>query len=182
MWTAILQQSMPSNGNDNRELGLRLYSSDARLCRNAAQGKIQGNLQIFSEIRTLLALAILGVLYGSIHASSWNGHFPTRIEQIAWQTSTCVVMGGGIIVCILDHFLRHLTKTSLWPLGKGSYSKERTVQQKVLAWAFLSIINSVATCCTIARCYLVFESLASFRSLPVKAYSTVPWASLFQFG
>ena len=44
---------------------------------------------------SLSMLAILSMLYGDLHATSWNGQFPTTTKQLLWRISSCIVAGGG---------------------------------------------------------------------------------------
>jgi hypothetical protein len=158
--------------------GLQPFNSHARLSRHAAQGRIRGNLQLFSENRTLWAISLLGLFYGAIHATSWNGHFPNAIEQTIWRIASCIVMGGGLFVCFLDYLLRHCTQTFLWPLGKGHHLEGRTKCQKLIATFLLVVINITAVMCTLSRSFFVVEAFISIRSLPAGAYETVDWTNL----
>jgi len=157
---------------------LKIFVRDARLCHIAAQGKIQGNLQLFSEYRTLWAISLLSLVYGAIHATSWNGYFPSEIEKRAWRIASCVVMGGGIIICLLDYPLRHCTGTFLWPLGKGHHIASRTKVQKFFARILLMMIGLIAVGCTLSRSFFVLEAIMSIRDLPSGAYQTVNWTNL----
>jgi hypothetical protein len=44
------------------------------------------------------------LIYGGIHLTAWNAHFPTFVEQILWRVSACIVMGDAIILAILTSF------------------------------------------------------------------------------
>jgi hypothetical protein len=150
------------------------FITDARLTQSAPQNRIQGNLKEFSEHKVLLAFALLGLMYGGTHATSWNGHFPTDVER---NVTACVVMGGGIVVYVLDHALRRWTLTSLWPLGKGSHEKTRTKSQKGLAICLVIVIKLVVGAISVSRMFLILEAFISCRSVPSEAYSTVDWAA-----
>jgi hypothetical protein len=41
--------------------------------------------------KSLPMLAVLGIFYGGLHSSSWNGPFPTAKEQLLWRIASCVV-------------------------------------------------------------------------------------------
>ena len=77
---------------------------------------VPSNLETQWSLQTLLSFAALGAIYGGIHAASWNGHFPTRVEEMLWRISTSVIAGGGFLMCLLVVVL-------LWQYGKiiGGY-------------------------------------------------------------
>jgi uncharacterized membrane protein YsdA (DUF1294 family) len=116
LWNRVLQ--CPDFKNRDRET--RSFSRDARLTQKASHSRIQGNLQEFSESKTLLIFASLGGIYGAVHATSWTGHFPSVLEKLLWQIAVCAIMGGGVCIYFLNCLLRHWTRTFLWPLGKGT--------------------------------------------------------------
>lgn len=174
LYTKLLNHSGPHNSGYE----LKPFASDARLCRKAAQGRIQGNLQTFSENKTLRAISLLGLVYGAIHATSWDGNFPTYIERTLWRAASCVVIGGGLFICFLDYLLRHYTRTNLWPLGKGCPLPGRTSRQRTVARFLLAAINVVAAACTLSRSFFVAEAFISIRRLPLGSYDTVDWINL----
>src|SRR5579862_5739782 len=65
------------------------------LTEEASDLQIRGNLVTVSKLKSLFIFALLGLLYGGVHASSWNGHFPTDMERYFWRVSVCIVGGGG---------------------------------------------------------------------------------------
>src|SRR5579859_1486510 len=81
----------------NGRPGLRLYPGDSFLSEEASNLQIHGNLssrvipQDESGGMTLVTFALVGLLYGGIHACSWNGHFPTDVEQYFWRIAVCIV-------------------------------------------------------------------------------------------
>jgi hypothetical protein len=172
LWTKLLEHP----GYECTDRGGTNFTPDARLTQSAPQNRIQGNLREFSEHRVLLAFALLGLLYGGTHATSWNSHFPTDVEQIMWHVTACVVMGGGMVVYILDHVLRRWTSTFLWPLGKGSHDETRTRSQKWVAICLVMAIKVVVGAISVSRVFLILEAFISCRSVPSAAYSTVDWA------
>jgi hypothetical protein len=117
------------------------------------------------------------MFYGGIHATSWNDHFPSNVEQTMWRLGACGVMGGGIAVCILACLLRHGTRTVIWPLGQGGHYEGRTKCQERIAIILLVMIKVLTAGFSGSRGFLVLEAFMSLRSLPLGAYSTVDWAS-----
>src|SRR5437762_11515754 len=64
--------------------------AERRLIREEENIIIPGNLKSLSKNRSLLLLAALNLLYGGLHATWWDGHFPTYIKQMMWRVSVCV--------------------------------------------------------------------------------------------
>lgn len=60
-----------------------------------------GSLCDEGDLFTLVLFALLGLVYGGIHARSWNSHFPTIVEQIMWRIAVCVVGGGGFPIILV---------------------------------------------------------------------------------
>ena len=112
--------------------------------------------------RSLPMLAILSIFYGGLHASSWNGHFPTAREQLLWRIASCIVAGGGLLLWTLNF----VYDAWLWDFG----NLEITV-----VWGLFCATFSVVFAA--ARFYLVIESFISVRNLPVGAFSTVVWVN-----
>lgn len=76
---------------------LTFYQS-RRLSPKASNMSIIGNIKTESLSETLVLFAALGMLYGGIHAASWNGHFPSPLERTMWRIAACSVAGGGFII------------------------------------------------------------------------------------
>lgn len=173
LWNGIINHP-EFNTMDRKDTSM--FCRDARLTQKASHSRIQGNLQEFSESKTLLIFATLGTIYGAVHATSWTGHFPTTLEKFLWQVAVCVVMGGGLCIYLLDCILRYFTRTLLWPLGKGSHLAGRTTRQRTLAFVLVLIIKIIVVAFSAARGFLVVEAFISLRSPPVGTYETVDWA------
>ena len=47
---------------------------------------------------SLLLLAILGLVYGGVHLTSWDSHFPSYPEQWLWRVSGCIIASVGLTV------------------------------------------------------------------------------------
>jgi hypothetical protein len=127
---------------------------------------------IFASHQIFGSLALLSFIYGGIHASSWNGHFPSTIERILWQVAVCIV-GVGAVSCWLVNLL-------YWNAVKRFKYKSRGVVRHVwntvgigfgftILFFFILFFGS--------RGFLVVESFISVRSLPVGAYNTTNWVN-----
>jgi hypothetical protein len=173
LWNRVLQ--CPDFKNRDRET--RSFSRDARLTQKASHSRIQGNLQEFSESKTLLIFASLGGIYGAVHATSWTGHFPSVLEKLLWQIAVCAIMGGGVCIYFLNCLLRHWTRTFLWPLGKGSHLAGRTQSQTLFAAALVFLIKMIVVIFSASRGFLVVEAFISLRNPPAGTYNTVDWVN-----
>jgi hypothetical protein len=123
----------------------------------ASNHKIKGNFQSVSELKFLVILTVLGLLYAGIHASSWNGHFPTYVEAILWRVAVCYIAASGLMAILV--YL--------------AYERLGAVNLGVVMCIFVFLIGILVFC----RCYLVVEAFISLRSLPIGSYSTVAWAN-----
>lgn len=109
LWTELLEH--PDYQRDDRSC--EHLATEARLSWSAPQNRIQGNLSEFSDNKVLLAFSLFGLIYGGTHATSWNSHFPTVVEEIMWRIGASIVMAGGLVVYVLAHLLRGWTLTFL---------------------------------------------------------------------
>jgi hypothetical protein len=124
-----------------------------------------------SSQKTLASFAILGLLYGGIHASSWNGHFPTVIERLLWHISVCIVGGGGFVLWAFS-FWRSKVLYKFYR-AEGLASELYNVSEVVYYMMLLLLIPYCGS-----RMFLVAESFISVRSLPVGAYNTTNWMNV----
>ena len=56
----------------------------------------------------IVVLGILTAVYGGLHASAWNGNFPTTIEARLWKVSPLVITGAGVAFAIYITILEYL--------------------------------------------------------------------------
>jgi len=131
------------------------------LTKIASNTAIAGDLQqkILSSASVFCCLSLL---YGGVHATEWDGHFPTSIEQTLWRISSCLVAGAWIPLLFVLLF-RYLS------------NKIYGVADDGLSWFVIVRIVLLGLMYGFARIYLVTEAFISIRSLPVGAYSTVSW-------
>ncbi|KAF2193614.1 hypothetical protein K469DRAFT_549960 [Zopfia rhizophila CBS 207.26] len=131
------------------------------------------------------------MVYASIHMTGWNFHFPTRVEQILWRVSSLILLGATVAFWILESlamgwrygggqelFTRLFTQRSKSSPQEYSHETPFEPRELPLAWEFWSIFP-IAFIYAAARVYILVEALLGLRSLPLSAYLTVDWASLF---
>jgi hypothetical protein len=142
---------------------LSVRSSANQLTKTASNISIHGNPDNVFKNKTLLTFAVVGLLYGGIHASSWNGHFPSLVEQTMWRVSVCIVGGGGFII------------SSGWILSKPSVEGWSGGIATIFMYSYLIWFGILVLGFFVSRIYLVVEAFISIRSLPLGVYSTVNW-------
>ena len=171
------------------------------LTREASNMWISGWEEFSME--TLALFSFLSFMYGGIHGSSWNAHFPSMVEQMMWRTAVCSVAVGGFVISgllFMAGVLGYLTESprenlKSWIIrgiqwGWGFLRIEDfgvffflvllgMVVGVMLLILFLIIVIGTLSCITLAyvfsRTFLVVESFISIRSLPAGAYNTVSW-------
>jgi hypothetical protein len=148
--------------------------------------KVASNIETYGDLKgrempELILLLGLCLLYGGIHATSWNGHFPTDIERSMWRVSSCLVAGTGVAFWLPWALLSVQEGVGAilagWLMERGWGKVDDTFIY------FLSLfVNAVAILMLLvysfARLFLVTEAFISIRSLPVGAYDTVSWVNV----
>jgi len=166
--TKLTSKSLLGEEDDiTRDLPL-FHSVHWFITSQASNHSIHGNLQAVSELKPLVILTALGMLYAGIHASSWNEHFPTKAEAILWQVAVCYIGASGFIAIALllipdniDH-----GPSQVGRLIAGSVNGSMLV-------LVIFLLGILVAC----RCYLIIEAFISIRSLPLGSYSTVTWVN-----
>lgn len=112
--------------------------------------------------------------YGGVHATAWNGHFPSRIEMWLWRASSICIAGSGFTWILINLLGRTF---------KGFEAYWGKVQSLRAHWTSLVALGSLATLCglayLLARIFLVVEAFISLRKLPAAAFETLEWTQLF---
>ncbi|KAI5814468.1 hypothetical protein BZA77DRAFT_356730 [Pyronema omphalodes] len=105
-----------------------------------------------------ILLSCLNIIYGGAHASAWNSHFPTLLEQWMWRSS-CLVLALPAVVTTLKIITQHMPDR--WHMDYYVNIAVRILLQPILLVYFC------------ARIFVVVESFISIRNLPDGAYNTV---------
>ena len=133
---------------------------------------------------SLPTLALLSFLYGGIHLTSWNGHFPSSVEEIMWRIAGSIVASGGCIIYLL-------TRISDWAINTDTNGMKIAQHITWRIWKFSDVLKQGKRARTIAglllrmwillyciaRVYIITEAFISLRSLPLGSYSTVNWVN-----
>ncbi len=111
--------------------------------------------------------------YGSLHASAWNGHFPSKIEMWLWRASSICIAGSGLVWILINMSAR---------ISGGFKAYWGRVASLKAHWTSLVGLGSLATLCglayLLARIFLVVEAFISLRKLPAAAFETLQWTQL----
>jgi hypothetical protein len=140
-----------------------------------------------SITNSLPLLALLSLFYGGIHASSWNSHFPSFIEQTLWQVAACTVASGGFVMLLWLSAVRVFVSAPYEAIVRAVFEHWiiSTIYIKtaktwgdfaVLIWMLVAKVWIVLW--GLARMYLITEAFISIRSLPVGAYNTTNWVDV----
>lgn len=105
-----------------------------------------------------ILLSCLNIIYGGAHASAWNSHFPTLLEQWMWRSS-CLVLALPAVVTTLKIITQHMPDR--WHMDYYVNIAVRILLHPILLVYFC------------ARIFVVVESFISIRNLPDGAYNTV---------
>jgi hypothetical protein len=105
-----------------------------------------------------ILLSLLNIMYGCLHASAWNGHFPSLLEMLLWRIS-CLTLSLPAIVTTAKIITQKLPKK--WHVDYYVHIVVHVLLHPVLLVYFS------------ARIYVVLESFISIRNLPDGAYETV---------
>lgn len=147
----------------------RLYISPERhLIPRAPNMSIPGNLELQTS-RTLAVFALLGLLYGGIHATAWNSYLPTAVERELFRLSTLSVVCGGFVIWASYHVEKFMSNFS------DRHEGLLTEVADFLAWLAIIIVGPVMFLFCVSRVFLVVEAFISVRRLPAGSYSTVSW-------
>lgn len=111
--------------------------------------------------KPVIILGFLSAAYGGLHAAAWNGTFYTTLEATLWKISASVIAGSGFMLSLYMLII------------KLTVYDDETLGSKFEALLILSHIFTLFY--VLSRVFLIGESFASLRDLPVDAYYTPNW-------
>lgn len=111
--------------------------------------------------------------YGGLHATAWNSHFPSSVENWLWRASSVCIAGSGFTWIMINLLAR---------LFEGFKAYWNRVASLRADWFSLIGLGFLASLCglayLLARIFLVLESFISLRNLPASAFDTLEWSQL----
>jgi hypothetical protein len=124
---------------------------------------------IFKSPILLSTLLVLPGVYGAIHFLASNSHFPTQIEQLLWKIASVDIIVTMPVFFILTYI--GATVSSLFfsydSLGDNAWATIYKLPGHLMLFGYI-----------IARSYLVVESFASLRAVPIGTYWTPSWLQM----
>jgi hypothetical protein len=117
--------------------------------------------RFYHRLGVIVFSAVVGALYGMLHMTKWHSNrFPSSKEHLLWKISCCV---GSML-------LLPVGLTAITPFATEPRTEQRAyfVVLCIIAWFVFGL----------ARLYIIWESFASLRALPVSAFEVVRWSSL----
>ena len=113
-------------------------------------------------------------VYGAVHITAWNDHFPTAAEQWLWRSSSLYIGFCGGLWIVLNYLAQSFGPLNAfwerWMDGGGRW------------WQNILIGIPVFVCgvsLILARAFIVVEAFISIRELPAAAYETPTWTQVF---
>lgn len=153
------------------------------------------------------ALSFVGVVHGGLHMVAWDYSFPSDAERRLWKIASVLTAGAVSIFCfsVLVGFLGKLVwdkvkkkmdeaelmatvepvtggdgipkSTMRWhELAKWLETKRKALTWWLLVFYCIGFVLAIVPC-ILARLYLLVESFAAMRQLPIKSYDKIQWAS-----
>lgn len=115
-------------------------------------------------------ILLLPPIYGACHATAWNSHFPTPIEQWMWRICSIIVGGVPLLVgscgILQDAY-------DFWVDLKRMLKFLKLYSVFVVVGVIVSLLAALVL--GAARLFLLVEAFLSLRSLPVGSYESTPW-------
>lgn len=122
----------------------------------------KGRRQVWKEG---LSISFVGLVFGGVHLAAWNSVFPTTVERILWKISATITATAWLGFVF-----------SLWLSVFVERKREESRIFSKLCGFFLGVgIFPVL----LVRVYLLVESFASIRKLPLGSYSLDVWSNIW---
>ncbi|KAF8855012.1 hypothetical protein BDZ45DRAFT_805329 [Acephala macrosclerotiorum] len=122
----------------------------------------KGRRQVWKEG---LRVSFVGLVFGGVHLAAWNSVFPSFAEMILWKISATITATAWLCFVL-----------SLWLSVFVERKREESRMFSKLCGIFLGVgIFPVL----LVRVYLLVESFASIRKLPLGSYSLDVWSNIW---
>jgi hypothetical protein len=119
-----------------------------------------------------LIIAVVGLIYGGVHLAAWNDTFPSYAEKVLWQIAaivTAIAWSAFVVQVALGNLLERFI------LNRPQNKTLNKMISKVcgIFWG----VGFVP--CLLVRLYLLVESFASIRQLPLGSYQIPIWSNVW---
>ncbi|KIX95146.1 uncharacterized protein Z520_09062 [Fonsecaea multimorphosa CBS 102226] len=114
-----------------------------------------------------IVCAIATLAYAGLHIAAWNIPLATNTEQLLWRIASIVLIGCVIVWFFMDHFEEYLAHRRA--------KKGKVTDGVIVPWWRIPASIAVAVVYGLARLYVLVESFAALRWVPISAYEQVDW-------
>ncbi|OCK91854.1 uncharacterized protein K441DRAFT_615578 [Cenococcum geophilum 1.58] len=111
-----------------------------------------------------LAISFVGLVFGGVHLAAWNSSFPSYAERVLWQISstiTATAWSGFVLSLWLSVFVQRRRDGRFFSKACGI----------LLGLGIFPVL--------LVRVYLLVESFASIRRLPLGSYTLNTWSNVW---
>jgi len=111
-----------------------------------------------------LAISFVGLVFGGVHLAAWNSSFPSYAERVLWQISstiTATAWSGFVLSLWLSVFVQRRREGRFFSKVCGI----------LLGLGIFPVL--------LVRVYLLVESFASIRRLPLGSYRLNTWSNVW---
>ncbi|KAL9106567.1 MAG: hypothetical protein Q9227_008413 [Pyrenula ochraceoflavens] len=134
--------------------------------------------RVFSENKHLsMVMAVVSAIYGALHLSAWNFHFPTAGEKWAWRGSALSLLFAPFFIW----FYKWVVEPHLYDGFRDDDDDNDNSRQRhglLFLWMILKMLFTFGIGWNIyagTRMYLFIECFISLRSPAPGTYDTVNW-------
>ncbi|KAF2267305.1 hypothetical protein CC78DRAFT_457383 [Lojkania enalia] len=130
--------------------------------------KVPGGLLVSGSQRDnfeIIAMSVVGTLFGCFHCIAWNWHFPTAMECLLWRVAA--VMSTVALPIALPMFIFSIVRFF-------SCDGFRDSSKSMICQVMFHIVTLFYL---LARVYLIVEVFISLRALPSDVYKSVEWVN-----
>lgn len=128
---------------------------------------------ILENLSAALGFSAAAFIYGGLHALAWFAYFHSSTEQLLWQISACVVMGGVSAMHLLAKITQIVNRLA------RRFGLRYRLSDRVDMIIILGLLPLVLLAYILARAYLVVECFISLSHLPAGVYYVPNWAAYF---
>jgi hypothetical protein len=132
--------------------------------RTVYEYKMRVNNDTTTSNKAVIALPIVGIIFGAVHLVAWQFYFHTARERFLWRIFAILVAGTPMVLTAVERLAYWLDVESVESLDWIGY---------VFWWLKAILILAYAA----SRIYLIAMSFVSLRHLPESTYPTVQWAN-----
>ena len=120
-----------------------------------------------------LIISFVGLVFGGVHLAAWNFTFPSNIEAILWKVAS-LITATAWLAFVLSLWMSVLVEALEALDQKGAKKRKKFVSTVCGIFVGVGIFPVM-----IVRVYLLVESFASIRKLPLGSYELNIWSEIW---